>query len=76
MSETYDHDAVTGTLARREGLRGHPRVQGAVLLTVATWPLVLGAILCAHGYQWGALLFAAAVLEGWFGYRRLATTRQ
>ena len=76
MSETYNHDLVTPTLTRREGLRGHPRLQGAVLLAVATWHLILGAILCAHGYQWGALLFAAAVPEAWFGYRRLTTTRQ
>ena len=75
MSETYNHQVMTGTLAGRGRFRGHPRLQGAVLLTVAAWHVILGAILCAHGYQWGAALFAAAVLEGWFGYRRLTTTR-
>ena len=76
MSQTYNHDMVARTPVRREGFRGHPRIQGAVLVSVATWHLILGAILCAHGYQWGALLFAAAVLEGWVGYRRLATNRR
>jgi hypothetical protein len=31
--------------------------------------IALGAIFCAYGYWWRALLFAAAGLVGWLAYQ-------
>ena len=62
--------------ARRGVCCYHPRASGTVTLTVATWRVVLGATRWWHGYPRGALLFPVAALEGFAGYRLLATTQQ
>ena len=46
----------------------HVRVVAGVRAVAAVWLLFLGAILCAYGYWWGALLFAAAALQGWVAF--------
>jgi hypothetical protein len=38
-------------------------------VVVALWFVILGAILCGYGYWWGAFLFVAAGLTGWFAYQ-------
>jgi hypothetical protein len=43
----------------------HVRVVAGVRAEAAVWLLFLGVILCAYGYWWGAVLFAAAALQGW-----------
>jgi len=35
---------------------------------VALWLVILGTILCAYGYWWGAFLFVVAGLVGWLAY--------
>ncbi|MGD0985690.1 MAG: hypothetical protein ABSA65_18045 [Acidimicrobiales bacterium] len=47
----------------------HVKVIVGVRAVVAVWLLVLGSILCAYGYWWGALLFLAAGLQGWVAYQ-------
>jgi signal transduction histidine kinase len=40
-------------------------------VAVGLWLFVLGVILCAFGFWWGASLFAVAALELWIAYRLL-----
>ena len=49
----------------------HPKAWGGVCVAVGLWLFVLGVILCAFGFWWGALLFAVAALELWIAYRLL-----
>jgi signal transduction histidine kinase len=49
----------------------HPRVFGRVGLAAGTWLLILGVILCAGGFWWGAALIAVAALELWVAYHLL-----
>jgi hypothetical protein len=49
----------------------HPRAWGSVCLAAGSWVFVLGTILCAYGFWWGASLMAVAALELWIGYRLL-----
>jgi signal transduction histidine kinase len=49
----------------------HPKAWGGVCLAVSLWLFVLGAILCAYGFWWGASLLAVAALELWIAYRLL-----
>ena len=47
----------------------HVKVIAGVRAVAAVWLLVLGSILRAYGYWWGALLFLAAGLAGWVAYQ-------
>jgi hypothetical protein len=47
----------------------HVKGVAAVRAVAALWLLALGAIFCAYGYWWGALLFVAAVLDGWLAWQ-------
>jgi chromate transport protein ChrA len=47
----------------------HVKGVAAVRAVVALWLIALGAIFCAYGYWWGALLFVAAGLVGWLAYQ-------
>jgi signal transduction histidine kinase len=49
----------------------HPRAIGSACLAAGLWLFVLGVILCAYGFWWGALLIAMAVLELWIAYHLL-----
>jgi signal transduction histidine kinase len=49
----------------------HPRAWGGVCLAAGLWVFILGVILCAYGYWWGALLIAIGALEVWVAYRLL-----
>ncbi len=49
----------------------HPRAWGRVCLAVSLWLFVLGVILCAYGFWWGALVIAVGALELWIAYRLL-----
>jgi signal transduction histidine kinase len=55
----------------RPGAYRHPRAWGGVCLAVGLWLSVLGVILCAYGFWWGALLIAVAALELWIAYTLL-----
>ena len=55
----------------RPSVYRHPRAWGGVCLAAGAWVLVLGVILCAFGFWWGALLIAVAALELWIAYRLL-----
>ena len=46
----------------------HPYVVTGVRIAAGTWNLILGIILIAHGYQWGAALFAVAALIFWAAF--------
>ena len=50
---------------------GRRHVKGVAFtrLLVAIWLVILGAIFCASGHWWGALLFAAAAVVGWLAYQ-------
>jgi hypothetical protein len=49
----------------------HPKAWGGVCLAAGTWVFVLGVILCAYGFWWGASLVTVAALELWIAYRLL-----
>ena len=47
----------------------HVKGIAAIRALAAVWLVFLGSILCAYGYWWGAALFVAAGLAGWFAYQ-------
>lgn len=47
----------------------HVKAIAATRALAALWLAFLGAILCAYGYWWGAILFVAAGLAGWVAYQ-------
>jgi signal transduction histidine kinase len=49
----------------------HPKAWGGACVAVGLWLLVLGVLLCAYGFWWGASLIAVAALELWVAYRLL-----
>ena len=49
----------------------HPRAWGSVCLAAGSWICILGTILCAYGFWWGAGLIAVGALELWIAYRLL-----
>ncbi len=53
--------------ARSWGYR-HPHGVTGIRITAGAWNLILGIILIAHGYQWGAALFAVAALIFWAAF--------
>jgi signal transduction histidine kinase len=55
----------------RPGAYRHPRAFGGACLAAGLWLFVLGVILCAYGFWWGALLIAMAALELWIAYHLL-----
>src|SRR5579863_1728915 len=57
-------------LVRRSVYR-HPRAWGSVCLVAGLWLCLLGTILCAYGFWWGAGLIAVGALETWIAYRLL-----
>ena len=57
-------------LVRRAAYR-HPRAYGGACLAAGAWVFVLGVILCAYGFWWGALLIAVGALELWVAYHLL-----
>ncbi|HUC26790.1 MAG TPA: hypothetical protein VMA73_29170 [Streptosporangiaceae bacterium] len=40
----------------------HPYLVAGIRIAAGVWNLVLGSILLAHGYRWGAAFFAIAAL--------------
>jgi signal transduction histidine kinase len=57
-------------LVRRYVYR-HPRAWGSVCLAAGSWLVILGTILCAYGFWWGAGLIAVGALEVWIAYHLL-----
>lgn len=53
--------------ARSQGQR-HPYAYTGIRVAAGAWNLILGIILLAHGYQWGAALFAVSALIFWAAY--------
>ncbi len=49
----------------------HPKAWGSVCLAAGLWVVILGTILCAYGFWWGAGLMAVGALETWIAYRLL-----
>jgi signal transduction histidine kinase len=49
----------------------HPRAWGGVCSAAGLWVFVLGLILCAYRFWWGAALIAVGALELWIAYRLL-----
>jgi signal transduction histidine kinase len=49
----------------------HPKAWGGACLAAGLWLILLGVILCAYGFWWGASLIAVAALELWIAYRLL-----
>ncbi len=47
----------------------HVKMFAAVRGLVALWLVVLGVILCAYGFWWGASLFTLAGLIGFLAYQ-------
>ena len=47
----------------------HPKAWSAVCFVAGTWLVILGTILCAYGFWWGAGLIAIGAFESWIGYR-------
>ncbi len=57
-------------LVRRYVYR-HPRAWGSLCLAAGSWLVILGTILCAYGFWWGAGLIAVGALELWIAYHLL-----
>jgi hypothetical protein len=55
--------------------RRHPGAWVAVRALAVVWFLILGSILCSHGYAWGALVYLGAAKELTFGYRLLKSSQ-
>ena len=55
----------------RPSVYRHPRAWGGVCLAAGLWVFVLGVILCAYRFWWGAALIAVGALELWIAYRLL-----
>jgi threonine/homoserine efflux transporter RhtA len=53
--------------ARSQGNR-HRYAYTGVRIAAGSWNLLLGILLLAHGYRWGAVLFAVAALIFWAAY--------
>jgi hypothetical protein len=53
----------------------HLRVLAGVRFAAGTWLVVLGSILLAYGYRWGALLLVPAALLFWVGYLDMTVAR-
>jgi hypothetical protein len=53
----------------------HPAAWVAVRAVAVVWFITLGSVLCSHGYEWGALVYLAAVKDLALGYRLLKTSR-
>jgi signal transduction histidine kinase len=49
----------------------HPRAWGGVCSVAGLWVFVLGVILCAYRFWWGAALIAVGALELWIAYHLL-----
>ncbi|MGH3397808.1 MAG: hypothetical protein ACRDPO_24265 [Streptosporangiaceae bacterium] len=47
----------------------HPKAWAGLGFVAGTWLLILGVILCAYGFWWGAALIAVAALELWVAFR-------
>jgi hypothetical protein len=54
----------------------HPRACASVEFVVGIWLIIIGAILCAYGYWWGAALFAVTALPFWVAYQLLQPSVQ
>ena len=55
----------------RPSVYRHPRAWGGVCLAAGLWVFVLGVILCAYRFWWGAALIAVGALELWIAYHLL-----
>jgi hypothetical protein len=53
----------------------HLRVWAGVRFAVGIWLVLLGSILLAYGYRWGALLLVPAALLFWVGYLDVTVAR-
>ncbi len=53
----------------------HPKAWATLCMPVGLWLCILGLILCAYGFWWGAGLVAVGALELWIGYRLLRVAR-
>ena len=75
MNASTDNIARSQPLAMRILVRRfvyrHPKFWGSVCLPVGLWLVILGIILCAYGFWWGAGLMAVGALETWIAYRLL-----
>lgn len=49
----------------------HPKFWASLCLPAGLWVVILGTILCAYGFWWGAGLMAVGALELWIAYRLL-----
>ena len=49
------------------GLR-HTKGVAITRWLVMIWLVILGSIVCAYGYWWGAFLYLGAAANGWFAY--------
>lgn len=56
-------------LVRKFVYRHHPKAWAGLGFAAGTWLLILGVILCAVGFWWGAALIAVAALELWVAFR-------
>jgi hypothetical protein len=54
----------------------HPRACASVEFVVGIWLIIIGAILCAYGYWWGAALFVVTALPFWVAYQLLQPSVQ
>ena len=71
-SVTRPEPLVMRVLLRPSAYR-HPKAWGSACLAAGLWLVILGTILCAYGFWWGALLVAVGVLESWIAYRLLSS---
>ena len=53
----------------------HLRVFAGARFAAGTWLVVLGSILLAYDYRWGALLLVPAALLFWVGYLDMTVAR-
>jgi hypothetical protein len=61
----YPRPLIMRILVRKFVYRHHPKAWAGLAFAAGTWLLILGVILCAVGYWWGAALIAVAALESW-----------
>lgn len=55
-------------LVRKWVYRHHPRAWAALCFAVSCYLVVMGSILCAYGFWFGALVLAAAALQTRVGF--------
>jgi hypothetical protein len=79
MNASIDEIARSQPLAMRILIRRfvyrHPKAWASLCLAAGSWLVILGTILCAYGFWWGAGLMAVGALELWIAYRLLRVAK-